>query len=133
MLLQLLDPASADQAGKLCDAASSAAISLCSWQEGRLGVGPTGKELVAVGDGDGRVNLVEVESDDTVGSCCLARIFNCAGSKALSIIKAFNRGIIKALNQLSVLVGVESADAAFLQSPHGSCQAGGAVAGLGRL
>eukprot|EP00775_Hariotina_reticulata_P006349 gene6349-6582_t len=62
----LLDPASGDHAGKLCDAASSAAMSMCSWQEGRLGVGPAGKELVAVGDGDGGVNLVEVDCDDTV-------------------------------------------------------------------
>jgi len=83
VLLQLLDSASGDQAGKLCNAASNAAISLCSWQDGCLGVGPPGKELIAVGDGDGGVNLLEVDLDDTVGNClkefecCLDDFGNC--------------------------------------------------------
>lgn len=66
--LLLVDPASGEQAGRLPAAAGSAALSLAGWQEGGgggLGLGG-GRELLAVGDADGGVSLMEVLADDVV-------------------------------------------------------------------
>lgn len=63
----LVDPASGDQAGKLPAASSSATLSLAGWQEdGGFGAAGGGRELLAVGDADGCVSLVEVVADEVV-------------------------------------------------------------------
>lgn len=66
--LLLLDPASGEQAGKLSDAASSAALSVTAWQEEGdvLMGGGEGREMVAVGDADGGVNLMQIVPDGHV-------------------------------------------------------------------
>ena len=65
----LLDPASGEQSGVLKDAASSAAISMTAWHLERdvLAGATEGRELLAVGDADGGVNLVQITLDDLVG------------------------------------------------------------------
>lgn len=105
----LLDPASGEQAGVLQGAASSAAISVTAWQEERdvlLGESE-GRELLAVGDADGGVNLVHVKLDEMVGGQpCLSALYggcdkHAVGSIAATLAFTFSRLDLTKIDLLS--------------------------------